>query len=193
MDRAKVFICPPATSQTLWVIAKMTLDKLTLTLLFICFLGRKKTDDRLFWVSDNDGQRSDFLFLAESTNVPILKGDSSRLLLTPEEQKATATGSTTFKDFGKIYEGQKFKVHVLLLSIEAVGRLYCFIIRTYDNENKIIESYELAAWDESEKQYCFGSITKDLIIERKCNYTGISEIMQITNEGKIIMTSFHNP
>ena len=171
----------------------MRFDKLTLTLLIICFLGCKETDDRLFWVSDNDGQRSDFLFMAESTNVPILKGDSLRLFLTPEEQKATATGSTTFKDFGKIYECQKFKVHVLLLSIEAVGRLYCFMIRTYDNENKIIESYELAAWDEGEKQYCFGSITKDLIIERKCNFTETSEIMQITNEGKIIMTSFHNP
>jgi hypothetical protein len=171
----------------------MRLNKLPLIILTICLFGCKETDDKLFWVSDNDGQRSDFLFLAESTNVPILKGDSLKLFLTPEEERATATDSTTFKDFGKIYDGQKFKAHILLLSMETTGRFYCFIIRTYDNEYKIIDDYELAAWDESEKQYCFGSITRDLIIERKCNYKGASDILQITDEGKIIMTSFNKP
>ena len=171
----------------------MKLNKLPLILLITCFLGCNETGDKLFWISDNDGQRSNFLFLAESTNIPILKGDSLKLFLTPEEVKSTAIDSTTFKDFGKIYDGQKFKVHILLLSMETVGRFYCFIIRTYDNEYKIIDDYELAAWTESEKQYCFGSINKDLVIERKCNYKETSDLMQITDEGKIIMTSFYKP
>jgi hypothetical protein len=169
----------------------MKLNKLPLILLTVCFLSCKETDDKLFWISENDGQKSDFLFLAESTNVPILKGDSLKIFLTPEEVKSTTTDSTTFKHFGKIFDGQKFKVHVLLLSMETVGRFYCFVIRTYDNEYKIIDDFELAAWAESEKQYCFGSINKDLIIERKCNYKATSDIMQITDEGKIVMTSFH--
>ncbi len=171
----------------------MKLNKLILILLTICFLGCEEKSDKLFWVSDNSGQQSDFLFLAESTNVSPINGDSLKFLLTPEEVNSIARDSTTFKNYGKIYEGEKFRVHILLLSMKTVGRFYCFIIRTYDNNYKIIDDYELAAWTESEKQYCFGSINKDLIIERKCNYKDTPDIMQITDEGKIIMTSIHKP
>jgi hypothetical protein len=175
------------------MIAKMKLNKLSLILLMICFLGCNQTNEKLFWVSDNSGQRSDFLFLTESTNVPIIKGDSLKLFLKPEEVNSIDAHSTTFKNYGKIYEGEKFSVYVLLLSMETAGRFYCFLIRTYDNDLKIIDDFELAAWAESEKQYCFGSINKDLVIERKCNYKQTSDIMQITEEGKIVMTSFHQP
>jgi len=161
--------------------------------LTICALSCKDTNNKLFWISENSGQSSDFLFLAESTNVPIIKGDSLNLFLKPEEIQATLTDSITFKNYGKIYEGEKFSVHVLLLTKEAVGRFYCFVIRTYDNNFKIIDNFELGAWDEREKQYCFGSISKDLVIERKCTYRGMPDIMQITDEGQIVMTSFEHP
>lgn len=171
----------------------MRLNKLSLILLTTCVLSCKETNKKLFLISENSGQKSDFLFLAESTNVPIIMGDSLNLLLKPEEVKAMATDSVTFKNYGRIYEGEKFRVHVLLLTMETVGRFYCFVIRTYDNDFKIIDDFELAAWDESEKQYCFGSINEDLAIERKCNYKETSDIMQITDEGQIVMTSFQHP
>jgi hypothetical protein len=159
-------------------------------LLFCCFLGCKDTDKKLFWISENTGQRNDFLYMAESTNVPVIEGDSLKLFLTPSEIESIVTDSTTFKNFGKIYEGNEFRVHVLLLSMETVGRFYCFLVRTYDKEFKIIDDCELAAWTEAEKQFCFGSINSDLIIERKCNYKETSDIMRITDQGKIVMTSF---
>jgi len=172
---------------------QVKLPRLVPILLTIFLLGCRETEEKLFWVSNNVGQESDFLFLAESANVPTIKGDSLNLFLRPEEVKAITTDSISFKNYGKIYEGGKFRIHVLLTSMKTVGRFYCFLIRTYDNDFKIIDDFELATWDESEKQYCFGSINKDLVIERKCNYQASSEIMQITNEGKIIMTSFHQP
>jgi hypothetical protein len=177
----------------LWAIADMRLNKLSLTLLFFCFLGCQEADKKLFWISENTGQRSDFLYMAESTNVPKIEGDSLKLFLTPNEIASVATDSTTFKNFGKSYVGNIFRVHVILLSMETVGRFYCFLIRTYDKDFRVIDDFELAAWAESEKQFCFGSINRDLIIERKCNYKEASDLMQITDDGKIVMTFFHNP
>jgi hypothetical protein len=171
----------------------MKLDKLLLFLLTICILGCKDSNERLFWIEDNSGQRSDFLYMAESTNVPIITGDSLKLFLKPKEINAIETYSLTFKNFGKIYEGEKFRVHVLLMEMQTIGRFYCFLIRTYDNNFKVIDDFELAAWAESEKQFCFGSINRDLVIERKCNYKTTSDVMQITEEGKIVMTPFHQP
>lgn len=168
------------------------LIKLLLTLLTIYLPGCEKTDDKLFWINENTEHRSDFLFMAESTNVERLKGDSLKLFF-GDQLKTIDTTSATFKNFGKIYQGEKFSVFILLQIIEAIGRNYVFIIHTYDRDFRIIDTFELAIWDESEKQYCFGSIDKDLIIERKCNYKKSTDIMQITSEGEIIMTSSHKP
>lgn len=114
-------------------------------IIYLCLLGCKKTDEKLFWITENTEHRSDFLFMAESTNVPVIKGDSLKLLLKQEEIEAIATDSITFKHFGKIYRGNEFSAHVLLLSMKTIGRFYCFIIRTYDKDFRIIDDFELAA------------------------------------------------
>jgi hypothetical protein len=171
----------------------MKLNKLILILLTIYLVGCEKPNDKLFWVTENTGQKSDFLLRAESTNVPTLKSDSLKLFFGPDEVTFFSKNSITFKNYGKIYEGQEFKAYVLLMKMETVRKLYVFVIQTYDKDFKPIDQFELAAWDESEKQYCFGSINTDLIIERKCNYKKDPEIFQITANGKIVMTSLHKP
>jgi hypothetical protein len=153
----------------------------------------KKANDKLFWVTQNSGQTSDFLFLAESTNIPTLKDDSLKLFFSQEEIKAISENSISCKNFGKIYDGPKFKAYVLLMIMKTVGRDYVFVIQTCDSNFKKIDKFELAYWDEMEKQYCFGSINKDLIIERACNFQKESETMQIASDGKIIVLPLHKP
>lgn len=129
--------------------------------------------------------------MTESTNVATLTADSLKLFLRADELLDTAT--IDFKNFGQIYTGDKFRVFVLLRSVNNGTRDYVFITRTFDNDWNIIDDYELATWDEEKKKYCFGSISHDLVIERKCDDKETSDIMQITDEGKIIMTSFKKP
>jgi len=167
--------------------------KLLLIPLTFFLFSCEKTTDKLFWILEDNQQTNDFLFLTESTNVETLTTDSLKLFLNDDELKVFDSTSTTFKNFGQIHQGQKFKVFILLRSIDTFGRDYTFLIRTYDKDWKLIGDFELGTWDEREKRYCFGSINKDLIIERKCKDKGTSDKMQITDEGKIIMTSFHKP
>ena len=82
---------------------------------------------------------------------------------------------------------------MLLRSIETYGRDYVFIIRTFDNDWKVIDDFELGTWDERKKKFCVGSINRALIIERKCKDKETSDIMQITDDGRIIVTSFRKP
>jgi hypothetical protein len=175
------------------LIDTMILNKLILILLTIYLVACEKASDKLFLVTENTGQRSDLLFLAESTNVPTLKNDSLKRYFRPDELEFFIQNSITFKNYGKIHETHEFKAYVLLMKMETIGRFYAFVIQTYDNDFKQIDQFELAAWDEREKQFCYGSINKDLIIERKCNYKKDREIFQITDNGKIVMTSFHKP
>lgn len=164
-----------------------------LILLTVNLLSCEKTKDKLFWISETSDERNDFLLMTESTNVETLKVDSLKLFLTAEEFAQFDSASVNFKNFGQIYKSDKFRVFVLLRSIDTYGRDYTFIIRTFNNDWKVIDDFEMATWDEKNKKHCFGSINKDLVIERKCENKASSDIMQITNEGRIIMTSFHNP
>lgn len=159
----------------------------------VLFFSCETTDDKLFWIDEPTGHRNDLLFLVESTNVAQLRGDSLRLFLTKSEFETIAAPPTIYKNFGQIYKQDDFTVFVLLQEIDTIGRNYNFLIRTYDNDFKIIDDFKLGTWDEKEKQYCFGSINKDLIIKRKCEDKETADIMQITKDGKIIMTSFHKP
>jgi hypothetical protein len=68
-----------------------------------------------------------------------------------------------------------------------------FMLRTYSHDWEIIDSYDLAIWNKRADKYCFGSINDNLIIEKRCKSSDFSEIMQITENGKIIATSFHKP
>ncbi|GHN02432.1 hypothetical protein WSM22_39210 [Cytophagales bacterium WSM2-2] len=120
-----------------------------------------------------------------------MKGDSLKLFLQADEFEKFDSASTSFKNFGRIYKGDRFKVFVLLRSIETDGRNYVFLIRTFDNNWKVIDDFELGTWDERKKKFCVGSVNRELTIERKCQDKEASDIMQITEDGRI-MTSFHH-
>lgn len=171
----------------LWPNCKMRLNKYILILLAMFLPGCVKSSDKLFWITENSGQKSDFLFLAESGNLPMIGSDSLELFFSRDELNRFEKDSIVFRNYGKIYEGEKFKAYILLMSMETTGRFYTFVIRTYDNEFKLIDIFELATWAESKSQYCFGSINKDLTIERQCNYKGAPDTMQIMENGEIIM------
>jgi hypothetical protein len=164
-----------------------------ITLATILVFGCRTPTDKLFWIDEPTGQRNDFLFLVESTNVQKLQTDSLKLFLTQSEFERIATPPTTYKNFGQISKQGNFKAFVILQEIDTVGRNYNFFIRTYDNTFKIIDSFKLGTWDENKRFFCYGSINKDLIIERKCDGKETRDIMQITKQGQIIMTSYHNP
>lgn len=145
--------------------------------------------------------------MAESTNVLPISEDSVRLFLNWEEIKETQylesnifTNDTVlpypvvFKDFGEIYKTGNFRLHVIFRDgNDFIGRDYKFMLRTYSQDWEIIDSYDFAIWNRRENKYCFGSINNKLIIEKKCMSSDFVEIMQITDNGKIIATSFHKP
>jgi hypothetical protein len=145
--------------------------------------------------------------MAESINVLPISADSVRLFLNWDEIKETRylesnifTNDTVlpdpvvFKDFGEIYKTGNFRLHVIFRDGSySISRDYKFILRTYSHDWEIVDSYDLAVWNEKVNKYCFGSINNKLIIKKRSNNSDIIEIMQITNNGKIIASSFHKP
>lgn len=178
-----------------------------LLILTLSLLSCQSDSDKLFWINENTENRSDFLFMAESTNISPITADSVRLFLNLDEIKetkylesviypndTTLSQSPIYKDFGEIYKTDKFKLHVIFRNENnTIGREYKFTLRTYSLDWRIIDSYDLAVWNKQDNKYCFGSIDKKLIIEKHCKDFEYPEIMQITGDGKIIMTSFHKP
>ena len=157
------------------------------------FFSCDNSKDKLFWISEPVGEKNDLLFMAESTNVTTLSGDSLKLFLSHDERKGLDTSTMQYKNIGQIYSAKKFKVFVLLKSTDSFGRDYVFLVRSYDHQWNLIDSFELAIWNEVTKKYCFGLINRNLIIERKCGEGGHSDIRQITDNGKIVMTSYYEP
>ncbi len=98
-----------------------------------------------FWISETSGNENDFLYMAESTNIPEIKTDSLMYYLTEEE--FLSAEKLTFKNFGKIHSSKQFDIYVLLKTGSDIGRDYTFILRT-SNNYKIIDSYNLnlAIW-----------------------------------------------
>lgn len=176
-------------------------------LIFIAFfflIGCSQTDKKIFWISENTNQQSDFLYMVESTNVLPIPADSVKQFLNWEEIEETRMlesniykdtvlpSPVVYKSYGEIYRSDKFKTFVLLrIDNESELRDYKFIIRTYSLDWKIIDSFELAVWNESEKQFCFGSINKNLIITKKCKDSELSDIMQIVEDGRIVLSSYY--
>ncbi len=153
-------------------------------LILLGLLNSCNEEKKIFWISETKGQVNDFIFMAESTNVPTI---DSIGYLTMEE--LVSAELLTFKKFGTIHENETFKVIVLLKEGTDTGRDYTFIIRTFDKAFNIIDSYELANWIDSENRYCFGSINEDLIIKRKCKYEEGEDVHQILMDGRIVATS----
>lgn len=178
-----------------------------LLILTLSFFSCQSESEKLFWINENTEHKSDFLFMAESTNILPISADSVRLLLNWNEIKETRyfesnifTNDTVFpepvifKDFGEIYKNDNFKLHVIFRDgNDTIGRNYKFMLRTYTLDWKIIDSFDLAVWNEYDKNFCFGSINKKLIVEKRCKDSDFVEIMQVVEDGGIIATSFHKP
>ena len=160
-----------------------------ISFLIIVLTACESEEKNLFWISEPKGQENDFLFMAESTNVPEIKSDSLIYYLTKEE--IVSAEKLTFKNYGKIHSDNEFEVYVLLKEVSDKGRDYTFIIRTFDKEFKIIDSYELASWIDSENLRCYGSIDENLIINRSCENAINNDVRQILSDGRIVATSFH--
>jgi hypothetical protein len=164
------------------------IQKILFLLMILILYNCKISDGKLFWINETETNNNDFLFMAESTNVlPIT--DSLTYYLTKKE--VFAAEKVVFKNFGKIYENENFKVNVLLRIGSQTGRDYKFIIRTFGKNSKIIDSYELAEWNEQDKRFCFGSIDKKLIITKSCKNSNEKDVKKIANDGRIIATSYH--
>ncbi|MEO0790857.1 MAG: hypothetical protein AAFY36_19485, partial [Bacteroidota bacterium] len=102
-----------------------------------------------------------------------------------------SVGGVTFRNFGRVHSDKQFDIYVLLRERNGVGRDYTFVVRTFDENFKVIDSYELASWIDAENQYCFGSINADLIIKKSCDNGEVKDVKQIVNGGRIVATSFH--
>tara|TARA_R110002126_G_scaffold100532_1_gene232107 strand:+ start:2589 stop:3092 length:504 start_codon:yes stop_codon:yes gene_type:complete len=154
--------------------------------LILTFGSCSTSEKKLFWISEPSNHRNDFLYMVESTNILPITDSLSYYLTTAEFVQAE---KVVYKSFGKIYQNENFKTNVILRIGSKTGRDYEFIIRTFNKNGGIIDSYELAKWIEQDKEFCFGSINEQLIINRNCE--GEKDIMQITNNGKIVATSLH--
>jgi hypothetical protein len=141
-----------------------------------------KDDDKLFSVATE----TELLSLVQSTNVAPLTSDSLKLYLTSFELRILDTATTTFKRVVKIMKKQNFKVLVLLQTSEAAGRSYEFLVRTYKDDWAFIDSYQLGIWNEKEKYFCYGSVGKDLTIEKKCVDDQLQERLKIDDDGRIV-------
>jgi hypothetical protein len=136
--------------------------------------------DKLFSVSTE----SELLRAVQSVNGMLLESDSLPLYLTPHELRVLDS-TTTFRNVGKIHRGTKFNVVLLLQTIDD-GRGYEFLIRTYAKDGTFIDTYELGIWDAKEKYFCYGSVAKDLTIEKKCDDDALMDQMKISEDGRIV-------
>jgi hypothetical protein len=176
-------------------------------LIIMIMISCKSETDKLFRIEKNADHGNEFLNIVETRNILPIPADSMRKFLNWDEIKSThllesqiystdtvETKTVVFKNYGKIHKSENFQAYVLLrIGNDSLGRDYKFIIRTYSYDWDIIDNFDLAIWDEHNKYYCFGSINKNLIIERRCNDSEVAEIMEIIKNGKIILTSYHKP
>lgn len=155
--------------------------------------------DKLFWINDNTNQKSDLLYMAESTNVLPISTDSIKFYLKNSEIVETrllesnisitdgteTTKPPVFKNFGKLHQSDKFNLFVIFRDgMNIKGRDYQFILRTYDNNHKIIDSYIIAKWNKGKDEYCFGELKKNLDIIKECDKGRSIEKYRILESGK---------
>lgn len=164
------------------------LFKILPIILMTLFTSCGADEQYLFWIEEPGRQENDFLFMAESTNVLPIGRDSLSYYLTKEE--IGIAEKLTFKNFGVIHENENYRAIALLKEGSDPGRDYTFIIRTFDQQFKIIGSYELAKWMDFEQQYCFGSINTDLVIRRTCAEGKETDAQQIGKDGRIVAISY---
>ena len=166
-------------------------------IIFLIFVSCSSPTDKLFWIDSDTNHKNDFLNMVESTNVNPISSDSIKYFLTKSEikeiskldsiynfDKSTQSKAPIFKNFGKLHQSSKFQLHVLLRDDRKVKkRDYQFILRTYDNNFKIIDSFILADWDEENEHYCFGEINKSLTITKQCDKNNKIQRFHISKSG----------
>lgn len=172
--------------------------KLFQFLILVLIISCQTDSEFLFWIDKNTNDRSDFLYMAESTKVEPIKPDSLRKLLTNDEVMETRVlesnlyiaGDTTilsppeFKNFGELDETENYILRVIFRNgKDTIGRDYQFILRTYDKDSKIIDSYVLASWVKRIDEYCFGKIDKQLRINKTCDNGKTIVKYRINNSG----------
>lgn len=157
-----------------------------LPLLLILIAACRTADKNIFYISSPDGHINDLLDMAESTNVPEISSDSLLYYLTKAE--IFAAEKLTFKNFGTIHKNERFSVVILLEEGSAPGRDYTFIVRTFDRDFNIIDSYKLASWIDDDNRYCYGYIDPALMINRSCEDG--EDIRQIMPDGTIVAAPF---
>lgn len=157
--------------------------KFTLYSLLLILCQCESSPQKLFWIDPPKGERNDFLFMAESTNVAKLPTDSLEYYLTSKE--IIERDSFIFKKFGKIYENELFSLQILLKTKEDSARDYTFVLRTLHPQGGIIDSYDLAIWRYEEQQFCYGYVTEQLEVIRTCE-NNTKTHLQILPNGKIV-------
>ena len=159
----------------------MSFKGLKIIFISIIIFSCTEKKDKLFFIKNYE----DLVFMAESTNVKKLKSESK--LLHKDEESINVDDFYTFKHFGKIFENNIFEVHIIFSKKEEPDLYYSFQIRTINkNSNQIIESFNLSSYSHDSGIFCYGSINKELIIFRKCDYDGdgTDTKMKINSKGK---------
>lgn len=133
-------------------------------------------NNSLFRIKDS----KDMLFMVEDTNVPEIPQSEIKQWITKEELNSKTP--LIIKHFGELYKNKQFKLDVLLIVEDIGDRSYRFILRTYSKDkNEILDSFELATWDEVKQLFCRGWINKEFAISRDCN--NMEEEYQLTELG----------
>jgi hypothetical protein len=183
------------------------MNRIFIVFMILTITSCRSQTNKLFLIEKNTGTENDFSLLVEKKNALMIPADSIQVYLKGDEIFSTKLLESqtypanvvlekpvVFRNYGKIYESKKFKAYILLRTWDNIySKDYKFIIRTYSTDWEIIDSFDLAIWNEKEKNICIGSINRKLIIERKCDNSESSDILQITKDGNIILTSFHKP
>lgn len=174
--------------------------KLVGLILIIFLVSCDSPLEKIFWINENTKDQNDFLYMAESTSVKEIESDSLKFFLDLNEVLSTRILESSifsndtifpptpiFKNYGEIYKSDDFKLKIIFRDgRDTLGRDYKFILRTYQNNWKIIDSYELAIWVERDENYCFGSISKNLVIEKYCSDRDLIEKYEINSNGRFI-------
>lgn len=167
-------------------------------LLIILSCEQKQKDNRLFWIDETTDERNDFLDMVESSNIET-SPDSLRSFLTRDEYFQTGLSDSRlyfegervpkqvrFKKYQQLKTNGNYRALILLRIGNEANRNYRFIIRTYSDEWRIIDSYEFAVWDQNIQEFCYGSINNQLTIEKRCGGNETPEIMTVTKKGEIL-------
>jgi hypothetical protein len=159
--------------------------------ILICILiitACDKNDDKLFWVTQYDGKENDFLKALESKRAAEIWPDSLNYYLTKNE--IVDSENLTFKSLGKIHNDEKFDIYLLFIGSKDDDDIKKIVIRTFNKNFKMIDSYEFAKWIDNKNLLCFGSIDKNLTVIKNCIEEEKSEMRRISNNGKILSIKF---